>query len=139
VSYVAGQSVKFVDALAKALGIAKPIKGLVLRARVGDIVRVEVESFLETGEDERVAGVIERFELNPVAKAEADPVSVVGRYLLFAFDPDHRKGGWHDFVGAFDTASLAVEAAHGISGRTDLWFWHVVDSRYMAIIEHNLA
>jgi hypothetical protein len=137
VSYVAGQSVKFVDALAKALGIAKPIKGLVLRARVGDIVRVEVESYLETGEDERLAGAIERFELNPEEKAEADPVSTVGRYHLFAFDPANPRGGWGDFVGSFDAERLAVEAGHGISGRTDRWFWHVVDSQHGAIVEHN--
>jgi hypothetical protein len=114
VAYVAGQRVKFVDALAKALGIAKPIKGLVLRARVGDIVRVEVESYLETDEDERVAGVIERFELNPEEKAEPEdgppiiPLNLNQRVRFVI-----REGYRHVFEGHHDIDIMPCKNAYG--------------------------
>jgi hypothetical protein len=128
-SLVRGSHVQFVDALRRALGIPQHIRGLTLRAYVNEAVTVEVESYLETSQDEAVTGVIERFELNPEMKAEGEygTESPPGpkRYLLFAWRDGQARGGWLDLRVASDHYERARDAAKNL-GRE--WQWHIIDA-----------
>jgi hypothetical protein len=51
------------------------------------------------------------------------------RYLLFAGD-EHREGGWHDFIGSFDTV------AEALPGYQYDWY-HVVDAHTGLIVSER--
>ena len=47
------------------------------------------------------------------------------RFLLFAGDTYYPCGGWHDFIGSYDSYEEA--AANGDIDRND--WWHVIDHK----------
>lgn len=58
------------------------------------------------------------------------------RYLLFAYELHEARGGWHDFVGSFDTieeASEMFKTMPMINYCPDMW--HIVDSQSWEIIK----
>lgn len=55
------------------------------------------------------------------------------RFLLFAGNTYYARGGWHDFVGEFDSADVAVAMAEE-RGEGAYGWWHVLDSATGQII-----
>jgi len=67
-------------------------------------------------------------------------VSAGPRYLVFRGDDEYMRGGWHDFVGAVDQLSTAVEIAttQPVEGESPLtgqgdWY-HIVDTEKRKVV-----
>ena len=55
------------------------------------------------------------------------------RYLLFAGEQYYPDGGWHDFIGSYET----VQQAQGKARADGYDWWHIVDTEIWRIVEEE--
>lgn len=56
------------------------------------------------------------------------------RYLLFAYKTNKHNGGWHDFVGAYETKSEAEVRAYDLCEMNNGVDWHLYDTQKCELV-----